>query len=301
MDVEMRLLRAFEAVAAELHFGRAAHRLYVSQPSISRAVRDLERALGVALFTRTSREVRLTAAGQALEDDLPRLFAEHERVLSRAQRIGRGEAGEVRLAFLASATNALLPEVVRAFRREFPEVALTLEEDLDGAALEGVLGRRYDVALVRTRRENAELAFEPLIRERLCVVVPHDHRLAGRARVRWDDLREEGLILWPRSDAPESFDDVVGACRRAGFSPDVVQEARGAITILALVAGGVGVSVLVRSYEALRPEGIRFIPLVGRQSVLHAAWRPDDGSTARQAFVGVARKVARRLESTVAG
>src|SRR5918995_6756411 len=152
MDVEQRLLRAFAAVAEELHFGRAARRLYLSQPSLSRAVRDLERALGVELFARTSREVRLTAAGAALKEDLPSLFAERERVLRHAQRVGHGEAGELRVAFLASATNVLLPAVVRTFRGAFPAVVLTLEEMLDEAALTSVLTRRFDVALVRTQR-----------------------------------------------------------------------------------------------------------------------------------------------------
>lgn len=296
MDVEQRLLRAFETVAEELHFGRAARRLYVSQPSLSRAVRELERVLGVELFARTSREVRLTPAGVVLKEELPRLFAEYERVLRQAQRVGHGEAGELRVAFLASATNVLLPAVVRTFRSAFPGVALTLEETLDEAALAGVVARRFDVALVRTKRHQPELAFEPLVRDRLCVVVAPDHRLARRRRLRYEDLREEGFVLWPRSDAPESFDDVVEGCRRAGFSPTVVQEANGAYTILALVAAGIGISLLASSYAALRGDDVVFVPLAGGQSILYAAWRTDDASSARENFVAVARRVARRLD-----
>jgi DNA-binding transcriptional LysR family regulator len=146
------------------------------------------------------------------------LLAEHERVLTHARRVGRGEAGELRVAFLASATNVVLPAVVRTFRSAFPAIVLTLEETLDDAALVGVLARRFDVALVRTVRRQPELAFERLVREPLCVVVSADHRLARRRRVRYEDLSEDGLILWPRRDAPESFDDVVEGCRRAGFS-----------------------------------------------------------------------------------
>jgi DNA-binding transcriptional LysR family regulator len=294
MDVEMRLLRAFEAVADELHFGRAAERLYLSQPSLSRAVRDLERALGVELFARTSREVRLTPAGEALKNGLQRLLDEHARVVTHAQRVGRGEAGELRVAFLTSATNVLLPEVVRTFRTDFPEISLQLEEMLDQAALAGVLARRFDVALVRTRRPQEELAYELLVREPLCVVLPPDHRLAGRARVRYEDLAEDRFILWRRADAPESFDDVVEGCRAAGFSPQLVQEATGAHTILALVAAGVGVSVLAGSYEALRGDDVAFVPLAGRQTTLYAAWRADSASAAVRNFVDVARRVAGR-------
>jgi DNA-binding transcriptional LysR family regulator len=295
MNVDLRLLRAFEAVAEELHFGRAARRLFLSQPSLSRAVRDLERALDVELFARTSREVRLTPAGEALREELPRLLAEHERVLTRAQRVGRGETGELRVAFLASATNVLLPAVVRTFRNAFPAVALTLEETLDEPALEGVLSRRFDVALIRTRREDGGLAFEPLMREPLCLVVSADHRLARRRRARYEDLREDGLVIWPRKSAPESFDDVIEGCRRAGFSPQVVQETEGAYTILALVAAGVGVSVLAGSYQALRGDDVMFVPLAGRQTVLYAAWLPGDASAARKNFVDVACRVSRSL------
>lgn len=298
MNVDLRLLRAFEAVAEDLHFGRAARRLFLSQPSLSRAVRDLEQALGVDLFARTSREVRLTPAGEALKDELPRLLAEHERVLTRTQRVGRGETGELRVAFLASATNVLLPAVVRTFRNAFPSVALTLEETLDEPALEGVLARRFDVALVRTRREDATLAFAPLLREPLCLVVAADHRLARRRRVRYEDLREDGLVIWPRKAAPESFDDVIEGCRRAGFSPTVVQETEGAYTILALVAAGVGVSVLAGSYQALRGGDVVFVPLAGRQTVLYAAWLSGDSSAARENFVDVARRVSRDLATT---
>lgn len=291
MDVELRLLRAFEAVAEDLHFGRAARRLYLSQPSVSRTVRDLEHALGVELFARTSREVRLTAAGETLKEELPRLLAEHERVLTHARRVGRGEAGELRVAFLASATNVVLPAVVRTFRTAFPTIVLTLEETLDDAALEGVLARRFDVALVRTVRPQPELVFEPLAREPLCVVVSADHRLAHRRRVRYEDLSEDGFILWPRRDAPESFDDIVEGCRRAGFSPNIAQEANGAYTILALVAAGVGVSVLAGSYEALRGDDVAFVPLAGRHTVLYAAWREDVASAARRNFVTAALRV----------
>jgi DNA-binding transcriptional LysR family regulator len=297
MDVDLRLLRSFEAVADELHFGRAARRMFLSQPSLSRAVRDLERALGVELFSRTSREVRLTPAGEALQEELPRLFAQLEHVLTRAQRVGRGETGELRVAFLASATNVLLPAVLRTFREAFPAIGLSLDEMLDDTALAGVLARRFDVALVRTRRPEPELDFAELAREPLCLVVSADHRLARRRRARYEDLREDSLILWPRVDAPESFDDIIEGCRRAGFSPSVVQEASGAYTILALVSAGLGVSVLAASYEALRGRDLVFVPLVGRRTVLYAAWRTDDASVARRNFVDVARSVSRRIRT----
>lgn len=287
----MRLLRSFEAVADELHFGRAARRLYVSQPSLSRSIRELERRLGVELFARTSREVRLTEAGRILHERLPRPLGDLDALLTYIGRVGRGEVGHLGIAFLPSATNRLLPAIVRAFRSSFPSVSLALEETLDDAAIEGLLARRFDVALVRIVRSRPELRFEPLVREPLCVAVGHDHRLASRKRLRYADLRDERFILWPRQLAPESFDEIVERCRSAGFTPQVVQEAEHAPTILGLVAAGVGISVLARSYEALRSGDVLFVPLERDSTTLHVAWRADDRSAARQNFVEIARRV----------
>jgi DNA-binding transcriptional LysR family regulator len=293
---ELRLLRYFVAVAEELHFGRAAERLHISQPSLSRGIRDLERMLDTDLFTRTKRRVRLTDAGRMLFDEAPRALAEVERSLEETRRVGRGEVGELRLGFLPSATIALVPALVRASRAAFPGVRLRLLEMLDDPQLEALHERRIDLGLLRTRESSDELAFEPLQGERLCVVVARDHRLAGRRRVRYADLRDEDLILWPRQGAPETFDAVIEACRSAGFSPKVIQEATSAYTIIGLVSAGVGVSVLAGSYDARSGSDVVFVPISGSETTLYLAWRPDEPSAARDNLVAVARRVATRLQ-----
>jgi DNA-binding transcriptional LysR family regulator len=292
---ELRLLRYFVAVAEELHFRRAAERLHITQPSLSRGIRDLERTLGTDLFTRTKRSVRLTDAGRTLLDEVPYALAEVERALEETRRVGRGEVGELRLGFLPSATIELVPALLRASRAAFPGVRLRLLELLDDPQLEALRERRLDLGLLRTRQPSDDLALEPLLRERLCAVVARDHRLAGRRRVRYADLREEGLILWPRPEAPETFDAVIEACRRAGFSPKVVQEATSAYTIIGLVAAGVGVSVLAGSYSARSGGDVVFVPIAGSETVLYLAWRPTEPSAARDNLVAVARRVAARL------
>jgi DNA-binding transcriptional LysR family regulator len=272
-------LRYFVAVAEELHFGRAAERLHITQPSLSRGIRDLERMLGIDLFTRTKRTVRLTDAGRALLAEAPRALA-----------------GVLRLGFLPSATIELVPALVRASRAAFPGVRLRLLEMLDDPQLEALHERRLDLGLLRTRHPSDELAFEPLHRERLCVVVARDHRLAGRRRVRYADLLDEALILWPRPGAPDTFDAVIEACRSAGFSPKVIQEATSAYTIIGLVAAGVGVSVLAGSYNARSGGDVAFVPISGSETVLYIAWRPNEPSAARDNLVAVARRVAARLQ-----
>jgi DNA-binding transcriptional LysR family regulator len=291
---DLRLLRYFLAVADELHFGRAAQRLHLAQPSLSRAIGQLEAMLGVQLFVRTKRSVRLTDAGQTLRAQGPRALAEVERALEETRRVGRGEAGELRLGFLPSATARLVPAIVRAHRATFPAVRLHLLELLDQPQLEALAQQRLDLALLRTVRDDPALVFEPLVREPLSGAIAHDHRLARRDSIGYADLEGEPLLLWPRAMAPETFDDVIRGCRAAGFSPQVVQEATSAYTILGLVAAGVGVSVLASSYAARSGEDVVFVPITDSQTTLYLAWRGGDPSTARDNLIAVAHEVAQR-------
>jgi DNA-binding transcriptional LysR family regulator len=238
--------------------------------------------------------VGLTDAGRTLLEEAPRALAEVERTLADAGRVGRGEVGRLRIGFLPSATNELVPAAVRSFRTAFPAVALELSELLDDAQLEALAQGRLDVGVLRTRRELDDVAFERLAAEEQCVAVPRDHRLATRRRVTFRDLRGENFVLWPRRTAPETHDAIVERCRAAGFSPRVVQEAPQAHTLLGLVAAGLGVSILVRSYRSLRGGDVVFVPIRGERSTLYVAWRSDRPSAARDNFLSIARRIAGR-------
>ena len=289
---ELRLLRYFVAVAEELHFGRAATRLHIAQPSLSRAVRELERELGAELLTRTKRSVRLTEAGRALLQEAPRALEEVERACELARGAARGEAGQLRLGFLPSANVALLPALVRESRKASPHLLLRLHELFDDPQLAALSARRLDLGILRAPRPDDELVFEPLLREHLSLAVARDHRLASRRRVSYGDLRHEDLITWPRSMAAQTYDGVIEACRTAGFSPHVIQEADSSQTIIGLVAAGVGVAVLASSYGARSGEDVVFVPITGSQSTLYLAWRSDDASTARDNLIAIAHRVA---------
>jgi DNA-binding transcriptional LysR family regulator len=209
--------------------------------------------------------------------------------------VGRGEVGHIRIGFLPSATNELVPAAVRTFRAASPAVGLDLTEQLDEAQLDALAQGRLDVAIVRTERRLEDVVFEPLAQETQCVAVPRGHRLAGRRSVSFADLDGEDFVLWPRRLAPETHDAIIERCRAAGFSPRVVQEAPQAHTLLGLVAAGVGVSVLVRSYESLRGDDVAFVPIRGEGSMLYIAWRSDRPSAARDNFLAVARQTARSV------
>jgi DNA-binding transcriptional LysR family regulator len=268
--------------------------VHVSQPALSRAIQELERLVGVELLARTNRTVRLTDAGRVLLEEAPRAFAEVDRALAETRRVGRGEVGRVRIGFLPSATNELVPAAVRTFRAKFPAVVLELSEQLDDPQLEALAQDRLDVGVLRTTRYLDDVAFEAIAAEEQCVAVSRDHSLAERRRVSFRDLQDEHFVLWPRRTAPETHDAIVERCRAAGFSPRIVQEAPQAHTLLGLVAAGLGVSILVRSYRSLRGGDVVFVPIRGERSTLYLAWRTDRPSAARDNFLAVARQIAER-------
>jgi DNA-binding transcriptional LysR family regulator len=299
---ELRPLRYFLAVADELHFGRAAARLHISQPSLSYAIRNLEESLGVDLFTRTKREVRLTDAGRLLLAEAPGALAEIERALTRAGQAGRGELGELSVGFIPSTASWLAPSCVRTFRATYPDVSLELVEMLDEPLLEAVAAHQLDVALVRTPHANADdISCEPVFSDRMCVVVPRAHRLAQNDELSYADLAEERFVLCscarPRAEVREGFDPVVERCLASGFSPQVVQESSLPYTTLGLVQAGVGITVLSELFRMLCPNELAFVPLKGERGVIHVAWQSAEPSVIRENFVEAVRHVGERLGS----
>jgi DNA-binding transcriptional LysR family regulator len=292
MNTELRHLRYFVTVAEELHFGRAAERLVVSQPALSRQIRDLERQLGARLFSRTSRHVELTRAGAVLLEEARLTLAQADRAVEATRRAGRGEVGHLAIGYLGSVASGLLPPLVRAFRARRPEVDLLLYEALDDKQLTAVAERHLDVGFVRSPSRRRGVRFEALQEEPLAAVLPEDHRLAAQARVSLAALADEPFILWPRSLSPAVHDDLIAACRRLGFSPRIAIEAAGATGALGLAAAGLGIAILVDSYRGLRRAGVVFVPLEEVSSTLSIAWRADNPSPVLPTFLETAREIA---------
>lgn len=293
--VELRHLKSFVAVAEELHFGRAAQRLHVVQPAVSRQIRLLEQELGVTLLARTRRRVELTEAGARFLDGARRALAEVEQSVRVAQRAGRGEVGRVAVGFVGSAV--VLPPVLRAFRRRFPAVELELHQLTTARQVEALRDGRLHVGLLRPPITARDLSLEPVHHDRLVVVLPERHPLARRSRITVAALAGEPFILWPRREGPGFHDQVVALCRRAGFSPRVAQEAVEMQTIVSLVAGGLGVSVVPSSIALWRRGRVVYRPLAGAALWVEMAlaWRSGDVSPAARAFVETVREIRDRL------
>lgn len=288
----LRQLRYFIAVAEELHFGRAAARLHIAQPSLSRAVVELERELDVELLTRSSRRVRLTDAGAALLREAPTALAAVDRCVEITRRVAAGEIGELRIGFLPSVTGSVLPRLVTAFREVRPSVHLDLRELLDDPLLESLLGGSLDIAIVRHREQADGVHFEPLTTDTVRVVLPRHHQLARRKSLSYSELEGEPMVLWPRAYSHYGYDDIMRGCREAGFVPRIVQESPHPYTILGLVAAGAGVSLLSSGFAGVRAD-LAFVPLRGGHGQLYIGWHEDSPSPARDYFLELARTLTR--------
>jgi DNA-binding transcriptional LysR family regulator len=277
MDLELRRLRYFVAVAEELHFGRAARRLNISQPPLSVQIRTLERELGTPLFLRSQRRVSLTEPGRVLLEEARRLSGQAEAAVVHTRRAARGEFGHLSIGFVSTVDYSILPPLVRGFRVKHPEVALTLRELTGDRQQTLLLAGELDLGLSIAPAQTKDLVTRTVLREPLIAALPATHRLARtRGRIRTRDLEEDGFILFPRALAPGLYDRVIAVCQRAGFAPRLAQEAIQMQTILGLVAAGLGVALVpvcmaklgrpdVR-YRHLRPEGA----IVETAAVWHA-------------------------------
>ncbi|WP_107771235.1 LysR substrate-binding domain-containing protein [Nocardioides sediminis] len=278
--MELRHLRYFAAVAETRHFGRAAERLHLAQPALSQAIRQLEKELGTALFTRTTRHVALTPAGEFLLGEATRVLDAVEDSVRGVRRIADGRLGLVRIAFTGSAAFTELPRIARAVKSDLPGVALEIHADLlTPAQTAGLLDGSLDIGILRPPVSGEGLALRTIEIEPLVLAAPADHRLATEPVVAMADLRTEELILFADSHSAVN-DAVLRSCTEAGFAPRKEHEAPGTAALLALVAAGLGIALVPASARALPLAGVVFRDVTDSATVeLACAWRADTDSS----------------------
>ena len=289
--VELRHLEHFVAVAEEMHFGRAARRLHMAQSPLSQSIRRLEAELGVPLFERDRRRVALTAMGQAMLPGAREALAAARRAGQSAKLAASGQVGQVRIGFVGSAAFSLIPDLVRAVREAAPALRLHLHELPSAEQLAALRDGLLDLAIVRAQASSAGLQVEVLRQEALVAALPDTHRLSGHARVALRELADDPWILFPRARGPAFYDQILGLCARAGFAPNVEQEASYMPTIVSLVAAGLGVSLVPGSLQRLSMQGAVLRPLKGAAArvVLAAAWHAEPVPPALQVVLDTAR------------
>ena len=300
-SMEFRHLHYFLAVAEELHFGRAAKRLNISQPPLSFQIRQLEEEIGVRLFNRTKRRVELTAAGAVFLTEARRILDLSADAVRRTVRADRGQIGQLTVGFIGSANYSVLPQVIREFRKRFPAVELSLTEMNTSQQIEALHNGRIQAGFMRPPRgvTEAGVSIEPVFREPLLAAMPGNHPLRRESVLPLRRLANEPFIMIPRQRGPGFFDHIITLCQREGFSPHIVLEASQFHTIIGLVAAGIGISILPASMARSRIRGVVFRSISEEaETVLHMAWAKDNRSPVLQNFLDGARAAVRSLTSS---
>lgn len=287
--IDIRQFRYFVALAETLHFGRAAERLNVTQPPLSRQIAALEQELGVRLIDRGARHAVLTEAGRQLLGDARAAIAAFDQACRNAQAVGRGELGALSIGFMMHAAYTVLPAIVRRYVDAYPRIELTLKEIVPGALVGELLAGRFDAGLLFSPGEVRGLATRPIFREALCLAVPAAHRLAGRERVAAGEVEGEPLIASPAEATPSLRDAILAYCRAAGFEPRILLEAQLQSTLVNLVGEALGVAFAPASMRKLAVAGVSFVDLDAAPVIEHVvAWRPGNLNPALEPFLTAA-------------
>lgn len=261
--VETRALRYFLAVADTLHFGRAAQRLHVTQPPVSRQIAALERSLGVSLLERDSRHVRLTPAGVRFREDAQAIVLSLEQARQTARQIDAGEQGALDIGFMMHAAHSSVPALAKRFMAAYPRIHLRLREVLPLALIDSVRSGSLDAGIGFEPRATRDMEVMPLLEESLCVALPADHRLAQHPSIAIEALDGEPLITAPAEVVPTLREAIEACFRAAGLRPQIRLEVQLQQSIVSLVASGLGIALVPNSLSRMGVPGVAFVHLEG--------------------------------------
>jgi DNA-binding transcriptional LysR family regulator len=295
--MELRHLRYFIAVAEELSFTRAAERVHITQPPLSRAIADLEAEVETRLIDRTTQSVSLTDAGL--------LFLDHARVAVQsadaakeaARSVGKGQAGRLKIGFVGAAAYSFFPQVLRRYREDFPLVALDLTTMTIDSQLSALRLGEIDVGLLRPPFSESEVSSSILFKETFVVALPDNHRLCAKASISLKDLSDESFIVFPRGEGLGFHAEVLALCRRSRFVPRVAQEATPMQTLIGLVDAGMGVAIVPSSAMALHLPRVVYRPIqeTYAATTFSVAWKKGNRSPIVQRFVETATAVVKDM------
>lgn len=276
-------LACFIAVAEELHFGRAAERLHMTQPPLSRQIQQLEHELGVQLIERSSRAVSLTAAGAAFLPDARRIVALAEGAALTVRRVPAGDLGTVNIGFTGASARAVLPRLMQSAREKLPDVRLVLREMVTAAQVDALAAGDLDLGIVRPMVSRPGIATRPLHRERLVAALPADHDLAQADRLTIEDFDGQPVVMYSPVDARYFNELLISTFTAVGASPRYVQYVAQVHTMLVLVHSGLGMALVPESAMTMHPDGVVFknVSAIRDQPVqMNVAWRSDNPNPA---------------------
>lgn len=291
--MDIRQLRYFVAVADELSFRRAADKLHVAQPALSRQVQQLEDTLGVLLVKRDKRHVELTPAGDAVLKQARTVIAQMQQLPALARRAAAGHTGHLRVGFISLVASEFLPMLVRGFRGEFPNVDVKLNEFQVLQQFEPLLREDIDVAILRLLEPDAAIASYIVQRQRFVAALPQGHALCRREAIAVGDLAGEEFVSLPTGPGRSFGGLTLRFCRDAGFEPRAMHDVGDSQAMLGMVGAGVGVAIVPEAIRHLHTDGVEYRPLsdLHERAEIAVAWRAHDTNPLVGGFVDAARRI----------
>jgi DNA-binding transcriptional LysR family regulator len=298
-EATLNQLRYFAALADELHFGRAAQKIGISQPALTRQIQSLERFVGAPLVEREQRSIALTAAGEVFARKARETLQHHERAIEAARNVGNRPEQTLAIGFEACAPFHDFPSVVLAYLTRYPQTRLSSLVLAAPEQAEALERHRIDLGFMHPPVPGQErFAFDPVSEDRFILALPESHALASRKRVRITDLKKERWVLYPRHLAPACYDAVHRICEAGGFRPEVVHESNGISVSLSLIPGLGAVTLFPECVRSQKAEGVAYRELEGNRATVTCGFlrRAGDRSAAAERFLKIWR-TARLSES----
>jgi DNA-binding transcriptional LysR family regulator len=297
--VEFRHLKYFLAVAEELSLSRAAKRLFISQPPLTRQIRQLEDELGVQLFNRTNKGVELTHAGTHFKAEAERLLSLADQSIDRTRLAQSGELGRLEIGIFGSATFSIIPAMLHQFRTLYPKVEISLNTLSKTEQITALRDDRLTIGFNRLYPQAADMVIEKVLSERIVLATHSDHPFARKSRIAFKSLANEPLILFPNKARPSMADEVIALCRNAGFTPNVIQETEDVVTSIALVSLGFGICCVPESATNLQLPNVTYVPLCSPTPTIDfdCIYRRHDQSPILHAFLGIVRDYSKRYKN----
>ncbi|MFP7471445.1 LysR family transcriptional regulator [Niallia taxi] len=249
--MELRHLQYFQTVAEELHFGRAAARLNMTQPPLSQQIKQLEEELGFPLFHRSSRAVELTTAGDVFLGQIRSILSQLDRAVDTARHTARGELGKIIIGFVGTATYEILPPAIKEFRTIFPSIDIELRQLSAPNQLNALLNGDIDIGFSHPPVASCELISSSLKKSECVIAIPKNHRLADKQAVAITDMMNEPIISLSKEAWPSLYEDFIQLCNKHGFQPNIVQESTEYQMVIGLVTAGIGIAVVPDSAKKL--------------------------------------------------
>lgn len=293
--MDIRQLRYFVSVAENLNFTEAARHLYVAQSAVSQQIAQLEKELGVRLFQRTKRSVRLTNAGQVLHKEAVLIISRMEEAKEKTKQADSGLIGSLRIGFIGYTERSLLPPMIRHFRQLYPQIDLHLDQYHHGELMEMINSEELDLGFTLAFGVEVlpHLKHMPIYQESIAVVIHEDHPKASYKTINLTELSSEPFIVLNRRESPQGYQQTIQICANHGFTPNIAHEPRLLQTVLMLVDAGMGVAILPSSARVLASNSLRFVPLDGKQAVfeLVATWQKSNSNPSTSLFIQALKKM----------